>query len=507
MLRLWFLFCVVVSDEKIRIRLSGGEIEGRLNGEVMVFQQIPFLEPPVGALRFEPPVTKRSWSGVLNTTQWGPPCAQKSYFTFLPLNDSREDCLHMNVFADRRCLDSPCPIIYYVHGGGYHFDSPTMFNETEIVNKIAAHRTVFVMPSYRLGLFGWIDLEGVRPNLGLLDLIAGVRWCQSELASFGGDTRQMTIFGSSAGGSLVLALLSSPFIERSAFKRAVVSSGMLRLQPHINRPMTLAVLNYTGCVDVKCLKSKPMDELLDAQADTEHKEWLDASVQTNTETIPLNNVLEFLANWKGIEMIFITTEVEFELADRATALDKCEYLCDDLGYMKRETVELCAKQYADNINQTFRDAMHAFQVKFAALNTRLGYPTFNGLFAQPHGLRHASDLKYLLGLHQVKQKNRDDERMDEFYPEVVRRFVHLGAEGMKDWTPTDEWGRNFLLMKFENTTVQPHMVNGVMYHQNETNFWIKTLKKVDEGVGAMESFAAHHSTILCLFILFVFFFE
>jgi para-nitrobenzyl esterase len=149
-------------------------------------QGIPYAEPPVGNLRFRPTRLKNSWTDVLDATKYGPPCAQRTKITVEPLVNSSEDCLHVNIYADPRCLVSfcviyiktvsqnkSCPVFFYVHGGGFYFDAPTMFNETLLMQNFAIHETIFVMPAYRLGIFGFLDSDrnaqdGTPQNAGLL---------------------------------------------------------------------------------------------------------------------------------------------------------------------------------------------------------------------------------------------------------------------------------------------------------------------------------------------------
>ncbi|KAI6220960.1 Acetylcholinesterase [Aphelenchoides fujianensis] len=232
-----------------------------------------------------------------------------------------------------------CPVIFYVHGGGFYFDAPN-----DIVEKLAGHRTVFVMPAYRLGIFGFFDLGSPQAdapyNAGLLDLVTAVRWCQQELPNFGGDPLRMTAFGNSAGAALEMALLSSPFIEKRAFRGAIVSSGMINITPHLSRAMTLAVVDRVGCgyngtaelsytQAVACLRRKSTDELLDAMFATELKEWRTLGPQPDADFINAQNVAEFLDTWRGLPIVVITTADEFRF--RQPADGRGEVPADDEG--------------------------------------------------------------------------------------------------------------------------------------------------------------------------------
>jgi para-nitrobenzyl esterase len=216
---------------------------------------IPYAEPPVDDLRWRPPVTHRPWRDVRRTQQVGAGCAQPGRF-FSPSPDGphydldvrdglrtpvgEEDCLTLNVHrpaSARRDL----PVIVFVHGGsnvvGYSGDP--MYDGRTLAKRAGA---VVVTVNYRLGAFGWFDLEqpttGDRRidlqadsgNFGLLDQIEALRFVRANAARFGGDPRSVTVMGESAGAVNVWALMVSP-LSRGLFHRAVPLSGGLQSTP------------------------------------------------------------------------------------------------------------------------------------------------------------------------------------------------------------------------------------------------------------------------------------
>jgi carboxylesterase type B len=131
-----------------------------------------------------------------------------------------------------------------------------MFDETLIMKNFALDEIVFVMPAYRLGIFGFMNLgyhdrSDAPLNAGILDLISALRWTQLEAHNFGGDSRQITVVGNSDGANLALILINSPLVEPMAFKSAIISSGMFEISKGQSRQMSEEVLEQVGVCFIK----------------------------------------------------------------------------------------------------------------------------------------------------------------------------------------------------------------------------------------------------------------
>jgi para-nitrobenzyl esterase len=171
--------------------------------QVFEFLGIPYAEPPVGELRWRPPVDHKHWTTVLRATQFAPICAQSNEFGLFagPPNDN-EDCLYLNVFTPTLDRSAHLPVIFWIHGGG-NIDGETPGYDG---SKLASDgKTVVVTVAYRLNLIGWLahpalDAEG-HPfgNYGLLDQQLALRWVKENIARFGGDKDNVTAGGQSAG--------------------------------------------------------------------------------------------------------------------------------------------------------------------------------------------------------------------------------------------------------------------------------------------------------------------
>lgn len=205
---------------------------------------IPYAAPPVGDLRWRAPRPAAGWSTVRQSTKRGAPCMQfPSPFGGVPGKRGRptgsEDCLVLDIWTPPLSTDeleqgTRLPVMVWIHGGGNTIGSTQLYNGGHLAT---AHRLVVIAVQYRLGPFGWFRHPALRStaaeeldasgNYGLLDLIAALQWVQRNIAAFGGDPGNVTIFGESAGGTNVFALLLSP-LAHGLFHRAIVQSGGLR---------------------------------------------------------------------------------------------------------------------------------------------------------------------------------------------------------------------------------------------------------------------------------------
>lgn len=215
------------------VKVAEGILAGVRSGDVVSFKGIPYAAPPVGALRWRPPQPAAPWSGVRAADKYGAICEQKYNAQdngVGPLPKS-EDCLTLNVFAPAAAKSTP--VMFWIHGGGFVNGSGTaaLYDGTEL----ARQGVVVVTINYRLGRFGFFahpaltaEAEGAPVgNYALMDVIAALKWVRANIAHFGGDPQQVTIFGESAGGIAVNDLMISP-AARGLFVRAIVQSGLGR---------------------------------------------------------------------------------------------------------------------------------------------------------------------------------------------------------------------------------------------------------------------------------------
>ena len=229
-----------VAYEATQITLDTGGIVGYQNSlGVSVWQGIPYAQPPIGELRWKAPRPAVHWQGTKEALAIGPDCASQTGQTAIDNNHFTgvEDCLYLNVFAPKGAKN--LPVMYWIHGGANNSGSSA--NPVYDGSQLAAQFDVVVVSiNYRLTLFGWLSHPALRAtaeipddassNFGTLDQILGLQWVQRNITKFGGDSTKVTIFGESAGGWNVMALMASP-LAKGLFHGAIVQSGGLDLEP------------------------------------------------------------------------------------------------------------------------------------------------------------------------------------------------------------------------------------------------------------------------------------
>ncbi|GAA5121782.1 carboxylesterase/lipase family protein [Pseudonocardia adelaidensis] len=194
---------------------AAGTVRGTRHGAVAAFRGVPYAQPPVGTLRLRAPVPAKPWDGVRDASTFGPPVPQQSS----PL-DASDDWLTVNVWAPDLGA-AGLPVMVWIHGGAYlHGSSASPHHDGAA---LAAGGAVVVSLNYRLGVEGFAHLTGAPDNRGILDQILALRWVQENIAAFGGDPANVTVFGQSAGAGSVAALLAMP-AAAGLFRRAIAQS-------------------------------------------------------------------------------------------------------------------------------------------------------------------------------------------------------------------------------------------------------------------------------------------
>ena len=203
----------------VEARTAAGRVRGTVEG-VAVFRGIPFAQPPVGALRFAAPVPPRPWPGVREALAFGPPPPQADAFGMNQLAGG-DDWLTLNVWSPDPSPDAALPVMVWIHGGAYAIGTSGLPEYDGA--RLAGDGVVLVTFNYRVGVEGFAHIEGAPANRGLLDQLAALEWVRDNIRAFGGDPARVTVFGQSAGGGSVGALLAMP---RAAglFGRAVAQS-------------------------------------------------------------------------------------------------------------------------------------------------------------------------------------------------------------------------------------------------------------------------------------------
>ena len=221
-------------DDPTVIAIADGRLQGASDGESVRFLGIPFAEPPVGELRWKAPQKNAAWKGTRDATEFGGRCAQ--LMSIQAEATDNEDCLYLNVWKPAQTPSKPAPVLFWIHGGGNTSGSTSDDVPLGVGNlfyngrAFAEKGVVVVTTNYRLGALGFFshaalrDEGGAKGNQGLLDQQMALRWVHDNIAKFGGDPKNVTVFGESAGSLDTCFHVASPS-SRGLFQRAISESG------------------------------------------------------------------------------------------------------------------------------------------------------------------------------------------------------------------------------------------------------------------------------------------
>ncbi|MBD0376868.1 MAG: carboxylesterase family protein [Flavisolibacter sp.] len=235
-----FISFIPVPTNLDTVKTEAGLVSGTTNkeGTIHIFKGIPFAAPPVGDLRWKAPQPVQSWSGIKKCDAFGPSPMQNTPAPFsmwsaellIPKEPISEDCLYLNVWSGAKSANEKRPVLVWIYGGGFNSGgSAVPIYDGEAMAKKGI---VFVSINYRVGVFGFFahpeltqeSGHNTSGNYGLMDQIAALQWVQRNIAAFGGDPKNVTIAGQSAGSMSVNCLVASP-LAKGLFQKAIAESG------------------------------------------------------------------------------------------------------------------------------------------------------------------------------------------------------------------------------------------------------------------------------------------
>ncbi len=248
-----------------------GPITGIQQQSVTVFLGIPFAQPPVGENRWMPPRPVTAWKEHRDGTRFPNRCYQPPYPPVLAgreiPGDFSEDCLYLNIYTPST-EGSNRPVMFWIHGGAYIQGSANEYDGTALA---VENDVVVVFINYRLGAFGFMDMSSFgaeyagSASLGFQDQIAALGWVRDNIADYGGDPGNVTIFGESAGGGSVLALLAAPSASGLFHKAIAHSPGEPSGAPQDNTANLASSLGASGSELLSVAKALPADRILALQ--------------------------------------------------------------------------------------------------------------------------------------------------------------------------------------------------------------------------------------------------
>ncbi|MEO6798562.1 MAG: carboxylesterase family protein [Rhodanobacter sp.] len=478
---------------------SAGRLQGLTAGTLHVFKGIPYAAPPVGPLRWKPPVAMPAWSGVRKATEFGPACVQpkpklSNIYEGKPVPMS-EDCLTLNVWAPKDARHAP--VFFWIYGGALWGGS----NRDPLYDgaRLAERGVIVVSINYRLGPLGWLALPalsaesplGVSGNYGLLDQIAALRWVKDNIGAFGGDPGYVTIAGESAGGLSVMYLMASPE-ARGLFAKAIAESAYMISMPELKKTkygMAPAEEGGTKLAaalhapDLAALRAMDADKLTEAAAAVGFAPW----VTIDGHVVPHQLVDTFekgeqapvplLAGFNSGEIRSLRILAP---PPPASAAEYESIIRDRYGDLADEFLRLYpSATMEESILATTRDALYGWTAEeLVRKQATTGQPGYLYFFdhgypaadaAHLHGF-HASELPYVFGnfdgtpplwpkVPDTLQQRKLSDAMIGYWTSFARTGKPI-ANGEPDWPA---FGSNKAYMAFTDAPHPSHDLLPGMY--------------------------------------------
>ncbi|MFW9823575.1 MAG: carboxylesterase/lipase family protein [Candidatus Thorarchaeota archaeon] len=482
-------------EKDIIVETTHGNIRGYSKRGVIRFKGIPYAEPPIGNLRFKPPAPVEPWNGVLDATKFSPVSIQPpSNLEFRePMPQSEAECLTLNVWTPK--LDNgKKPVMFWIHGGGFITGSAVIYDGARLVLR---GDVVVVSINYRLGYLGFFympDMPDTSANVGLLDIVAALKWVKENISKFGGDPNNVTIFGESAGGMAVCCLLAMPS-AKGLFNRAIAQSGAANKFSY--NPVA-AVKVYEELIeklvikkgDIEALRKVPAEKLIVPQMNMGEfrASGLRVGPVVDEKTLPVHP-LEAISDGYAKDIdVFIGSNLDenklflmwnpkaFDLTEEGLLRTVKAYM----QFTKQE--ESKANEFIDKyreLRKTPRDIADAIisdytfripSIRLAEAQSKYQKNTYMYLLTWQsplgdgkYGAMHALDLPFvfnLLGEREIgifPKKNEETQRLSEQMMDAWIAFAKSGNPNHKnipELPPYDKEKRCTILFDKEVTVVQ-----------------------------------------------------
>jgi para-nitrobenzyl esterase len=456
----------MTGDDKSIVMTERGPVHGTAGSNFRQFLGIAYAAPPMGKLRWRPPQEHARWFTPRNATRFGNHCPQvASPFGTASVT---EDCLFLNVFTpDEQASDgrssSSYPVMVWIHGGAFTVGE----SDDYIPTKLVQHGVIVVTINYRLGALGFLahpalsaeSPDHISGNYGLMDQQLALKWVQRNIPAFGGNPKNVTIFGESAGGRSVFLQVASP-LAAGLFHQGIVESGAYF---GLSAPMLAdeeshgeAFAASVGCNDqsARCLRSKPVKEILANWGLFDSSENVDGKVLPQSPDrafaagqfnhVPLMNGTNH-DEWRFFADPITADEYPSAVANMvgpgAAPLVLAEYPLDDfpgaslaIAAIGSDLIFACP---ARSIDQVLSAQVPTFTYEFNDINAP---EVFLPPTSFPYGATHGSELQYLFTLTWPGQLDPQQQELSNTMVGYWSQFAKVGdpnGSSLPFWRPYD----------------------------------------------------------------------
>ena len=316
------------NDKSLVVTTTAGQIIGTpRSGGGAEFLGIPYAEPPIGNLRWHEPMPAKPWTGIRGAVAFGAPCSQPDLgdWNRRDAETGKEDCLFLNVIVPEWPVAKPLPVMFWIHGGANEGGtaSSALYKDGTLVN----HGVILVTINYRLGIFGFLahpeltaeSAHRASGNYGLMDQVLALHWVRDNIAKFGGDVNNITVFGQSAGAMDTSMLMTSP-LAKNLFEKALAESGAAFTAPLLPLPqaeqagsrLAKALGAPEGDSQIKHLRTLSASDLLAALGKLDQRTRPRVGPDIDGYVLPQQPAIVFAAGREAhIPFVYGTTTREF----------------------------------------------------------------------------------------------------------------------------------------------------------------------------------------------------
>ena len=460
-----------------------GKIRGyKTQNGILSFKGIPYAEPPIKDLRFSPPIPIKKWKEILDAKEFGPIAPQPVVRfdpSVKPPKQSEPDCLTLNIWTPA-LDDKKRTVMVWIHGGAFEMGSGRY--NGEILTKRG--EVVIVSINYRLGALGFLYVPGKTANVGLLDQVLALKWVKANINNFGGDDANICVFGESAGGESISALLAMP-LAKGLFKRAIIQSCVCdpyNLKPGEGELYSKKLFEIVGVKydDLELLREVPAEELVKAYTKAQvGLSYLPMIIDyyppyIDGEILPLNPFEAIKSGFaKDIDILGGTTENEHKLwnlwdpkADRITEEQVNQNFHGFLKYLGQNETEIkefinvyknhrfneFSTKERDMMDEFFTDVMFRIPVmRFLEIQSNIQPNVYLYLFKWKSpwlrgklGAYHGIDVAFVWGTLSETEEQYVTKRTEEtslISNQMMDCWIHFAKTGNPNHRGIPQWPR------------------------------------------------------------------